>query len=123
MADTAGNAADASPAPGPPGPAAPAIDPVAVIRSKPYIAALVLAAVLGAPISAIAYGFLALVAATQSFLFSDLPRQLFAGSVPAWWPVPWLVLCGLSTGLVIRYLPGTGGHSPAFGFQTGGGAP
>ncbi|HEU5485380.1 MAG TPA: chloride channel protein, partial [Microlunatus sp.] len=51
------------------------------------------------------------------------PRQLFAGSVPAWWPVPWLVLCGLSTGLVIRYLPGTGGHSPAFGFQTGGGAP
>ena len=123
MADTADTAADSSPAPGRPEPAAAAIDPVAVIRSKPYIAALVLAAVLGAPISAIAYGFLALVAVTQSFLFSDLPRQLFAGSVPAWWPVPWLVLCGLSTGLVIRYLPGTGGHSPAFGFQTGGGAP
>ena len=123
MADTADTAADTSPAPGRPEPAAAAIDPVAVIRSKPYIAALVLAAVLGAPISAIAYGFLALVAVAQSFLFSDLPRQLFAGAVPAWWPVPWLVLCGLSTGLVIRYLPGTGGHSPAFGFQTGGGAP
>lgn len=115
--------ADASPASGRPGPAAAAIDPVAVIRSKPYIAALLLAALLGAPISAIAYGFLALVAVLQTFLFTDLPRQLFAGSVPAWWPVPWLVLCGLSTGLVIRYLPGTGGHSPAFGFQTGGGAP
>jgi H+/Cl- antiporter ClcA len=31
-----------------------------------------------------------------------------------------LVLCGLLVGLIIRYLPGNGGHSPAFGFQTGG---
>jgi H+/Cl- antiporter ClcA len=123
LADTADTAAGASPASGRPHPVAAAIDPVAVIRSKAYIAALLLAALLGAPISAIAYGFLALVATTQSLLFTDLPRQLFAGSVPAWWPVPWLVLCGLSTGLVIRYLPGTGGHSPAFGFQTGGGSP
>ena len=41
------------------------LDPVAVIRSKPYLMALVLAAVMGIPISAIAYGFLALVAETQ----------------------------------------------------------
>ncbi|HEY5786564.1 MAG TPA: chloride channel protein [Microlunatus sp.] len=123
MSDATDSTADASPAAGRPDPAAAAIDPVAVIRSKPYIAALVLAALLGAPISAIAYGFLALVAVMQNVVFSDLPRQLFAGSVPAWWPVPWLVLCGVSTGLVIRYLPGTGGHSPAFGFKTGGGAP
>jgi H+/Cl- antiporter ClcA len=33
------------------------------------------------------------------------------------------VLCGLLTGLTIRYLPGNGGHSPAFGFTAGGGAP
>ena len=37
--------------------------------------------------------------------------------------MPWLVLCGLLTGLTIRYLPGNGGHSPAFGFKTGGGPP
>ena len=43
--------------------------------------------------------------------------------MPAWWPVPWVALCGLLTGLTIRYLPGNGGHSPAFGFQTGGGPP
>ena len=43
--------------------------------------------------------------------------------MPAWWPVPWLVLCGLLTGLTIRYLPGNGGHSPAFGFKAGGGPP
>jgi H+/Cl- antiporter ClcA len=99
----------------------PAIDPVAVIRSKAYIGALVLAAIVGIPISAIAYGFLALVAAIQQFLFSNLPEQLFGSPAPAWWPLPWLVLSGLLTALSIRYLPGNGGHSPAFGFKTGGG--
>jgi chloride channel protein, CIC family len=105
------------------GPAAAAVDPVAVIRSKPYIAALVLAGIVGIPISAIAYGFLALVAAIQKLLFSALPNQLFGGPAPAWWPVPWLVLSGLLTAFTIRYLPGNGGHSPAFGFTTGGGPP
>ena len=53
------------PVPATPGAAAtagrgrPAIDPVAVIRSKAYLSALVLAALLGVPISAVAYGFLA----------------------------------------------------------------
>ncbi len=106
-----------------PAASAPSVDPVAVIRSKTYIAALVLAAVLGVPISIIAYGFLALVAAVQRFVFIGLPNQVLAGPAPAWWPVPWLVLCGLLTALTIRYLPGTGGHSPAFGFKAGGGAP
>ncbi|UNK44576.1 chloride channel protein [Arthrobacter sulfonylureivorans] len=99
------------------------LDPMVVIRSRPYIAALVLAAVLGVPISVLAYGFLALVAAVQQFVFVGLPNQVFGGPAPAWWPVPWLVLCGLLTALTIRYLPGTGGHSPAFGFKTGGSPP
>jgi hypothetical protein len=94
-----------------------------VIRSKPYLTALLLAAVLGVPISAVAYGFLALVDALQEFVFDDLPRDIVDGSVPAWWPVPWLLLCGLLTGLSIRYLPGNGGHSPALGFAAGGGPP
>jgi H+/Cl- antiporter ClcA len=96
------------------------IDPVAVIRSKPYIAALLLAAIAGIPISAIAYGFLALVAAIQEYLFSELPNQVLGSPAPAWWPLPWLVVCGLLTALTIRYLPGSGGHSPAVGFKTGG---
>jgi len=102
---------------------APALDPLAVIRSRAYIAALVLAAILGIPISAVAYGFLALVAAIQKFLFTSLPNQILGSPAPAWWPVPWLVLCGLLTALTIRYLPGNAGHSPAFGFKTGGGPP
>ena len=96
------------------------LDPVAVIRSKPYLMALVLAAVMGIPISAVAYGFLALVAKTQRALYTDLPAQIFGGPAPAWWPLPWLLACGLLTGLTIRYLPGTAGHSPALGFKTGG---
>ncbi len=99
------------------------LDPVQVIRSRAYLAALVLAAVLGIPISAVAYGFLALTTAIQEYLFDDLPADILSGGTPAWWPVPWLVLCGLLVGLTIRYLPGNGGHSPAFGFHTGGGPP
>jgi H+/Cl- antiporter ClcA len=99
------------------------MDPVAVIRSKPYMSALLLAAILGIPISAVAYGFLAAVTKIQEVLFNDLPNDVFTGGIPAWWPVPWLVLCGLLTGLTIRYLPGNGGHSPALGFHVGGGPP
>jgi len=128
MADSnlPGSAARPEPSKDPPTSAdagAPPIDPAVVIRSKGYIGALVLAAILGIPISAIAYGFLALVAAMQKFLFTDLPEELFGSPTPAWWPVPWLVLCGLLTGLTIRYLPGNAGHSPAFGFKAGGGPP
>ena len=108
-----------SAASGPP----PALDPIAVMRSRPYLVALVLAAVLGIPISVVAYGFLALVAEIQDYVFGDLPHQLLGSDVPAWWPVPWVGLAGLLTGLTIRYLPGNAGHSPAFGFKTGGGPP
>lgn len=109
-------------APTPPGGSA-VVDPVAVIRSRQYIGALVLAAILGIPISAVAYGFLALVAAIQKLVFTTLPNQIFGSPAPAWWPVPWLVVSGVLTALTIRYLPGPGGHSPAFGFTTGGGPP
>lgn len=98
-------------------------DPVAIIRSRAYLSMLVLAVVLGIPISAVAYGFLALVTQVQQFIFDDLPGDLLGGPAPAWWPVPWLVLSGLLTGMAIRNLPGNGGHSPAFGFRVGGGPP
>ena len=78
---------------GAPGP--PALDLATTIRSKAYLSALVLAALLGIPISVAAYGFLALVSKLQKMIFEDLPGDLFTGATPAWWPVPWLVLCGL----------------------------
>lgn len=117
---------DASAAPGGPGRAGESggsgeLDPASIVRSKAYLSALVLAALLGIPISAVAYGFLALVGALQTYLFDDLPAQLFGGATPAWWPVPWLMLCGLLVALTIRELPGTAGHSPALGFKAASG--
>jgi H+/Cl- antiporter ClcA len=95
-------------------------DPAAVLRSRSYIALLVLAAILGVPISAAAYGFLALVAGLQEWLFTDLPEALGLSGAPWWWPLPLLTLAGVLVGLTIRYLPGRGGHSPADGFKAGG---
>ena len=121
MSNARGAAGPAGAAPGAGAP--PDLDPVAIIRSRAYIVALIFAAILGIPISAAAYGFLALVSWLQHYLFQDLPDQLIGGTTPAWWPIPWLVLCGLLTSLTIRYLPGNSGHSPALGFKTGGGPP
>jgi H+/Cl- antiporter ClcA len=98
-------------------------DPQAVLRSRAYVTLLVLAAIVGVPISAAAYGFLALVSKLQGWIFTDLPRGLGFHGEPLWWPVLPLVLAGLLVGLTIRYLPGTGGHSPADGFKAGAGAP
>jgi H+/Cl- antiporter ClcA len=96
-----------------------ALDPARIIRSRAYLSALLMAALLGIPVSVIAYGFLALVSAIQTYLFEDLPTGLFDGAAPAWWPLPWLALCGLLVALTIERLPGTAGHSPALGFQMG----
>jgi H+/Cl- antiporter ClcA len=96
-------------------------DPLDVLRSRRYVGLLVLAAAAGVPISAAAYGFLALVGRLQTWLFTDLPRAIGLHNEPLWWPVPLLVVAGLLVGLTIRYLPGRGGHSPADGLKTGGG--
>jgi len=116
----------APPSPPPSAPASPGaanLDPATVVRSKAYLSALVLAALLGIPIAVVAYLFLALVAKLQAYLFTDLPGSLFDSGTPAWWPVPWLMLCGLLVSLSIKYVPGPGGHSPALGFHVGGGPP
>src|SRR5215831_10429856 len=105
-----------TPAPGAAGQPASPPDPMAMLRSRAYIALLVFAAILGVPISAAAYGFLALVNYLQEELFTHLPHGLGFATVPAWWPLPMLVIGGVLTALAIRYLPGNGGASPAGGF-------
>ena len=51
-------------------------DPLALLRSRSYVALLVLAAVIGAPVSAAAYFFLALISKLQGWIFTDLPKDL-----------------------------------------------
>jgi H+/Cl- antiporter ClcA len=84
---------------------------------------LVLAAIIGVPVSAAAYFFLALVSKLQGWIFTDLPKGLGFHGEPLWWPIPPLLLAGVLVALTIRYLPGRGGHSPADGFKTGAGPP
>jgi len=93
------------------------------MRSRSYLVLLVLAAIIGAPISAVAYFFLALVAKLQGWIFTSLPSGLGFHSEPVWWPILPLVLAGVLVALAILYLPGKGGHSPADGFKVGGGPP
>ncbi len=96
-------------------------DPLALLRSRSYLALLALAAIIGVPVSAAAYFFLALVSKLQGWIFTSLPSGLGFHGEPLWWPIPPLVLAGVLVALTIRYLPGKGGHSPADGFKVGGG--
>ncbi|HEY7075222.1 MAG TPA: chloride channel protein [Solirubrobacteraceae bacterium] len=98
-------------------------DPQALLRSREYLKLLALAALIGVPVSAIAYGFLKLVAELQHWLYVSLPKDLGLDAAPWWWPAPLLVLGGLLVALAIQRLPGTGGHSPADGFAAGGALP
>ena len=90
--------------------------PGELLRSRSYLRLLVVAAVLGVPVSAAAYGFLALINYLQQEIFTHLPHGLGFRAEPVWWPLPVVAVGGLLTGLAIRYLPGGGGVSPAGGF-------
>jgi len=92
-------------------------DPRTLLRSRSYLQLLVIAAVLGVPVSAAAYGFLKLVDYLQQEIFTHLPHGLGFSTEPVWWPLPVLAVGGILTGLAIQYLPGTGGASPADGFK------
>jgi H+/Cl- antiporter ClcA len=92
-------------------------DPRTLLRSRSYLQLLVLAAVLGVPVSAAAYAFLKLVDYLQQEIFTHLPHGLGFSTEPVWWPLPVLAVGGILTGLAIQYLPGRGGASPADGFK------
>jgi H+/Cl- antiporter ClcA len=98
-------------------------DPLALLRSREYAQLLVLAGLIGVPVSAAAYGFLKLVAVLQDAFFDRIPDALGLDPVPTWWPLPVLALSGLLVALAIGRLPGSGGHSPADGFKASGPLP
>jgi H+/Cl- antiporter ClcA len=102
----------------PPGPPTSGPDILALLRSRSYLALLVIVAILGVIVAAAAYWFLDLVANLQKWIFNPayLPKALGFHGEPIWWPLPTVCLAGILVGLTIRYLPGRGGHSPADGF-------
>jgi H+/Cl- antiporter ClcA len=91
-----------------------------MIRSRGYVALLVLGALVGVPVAVVAYFFLAFISNAQHVVFVSLPAGLGFDSPPIWWPVLPLLLSGLIVGLTLKYLHGTGGHRPAEGFKAGG---
>jgi H+/Cl- antiporter ClcA len=93
-----------------------------MVRTRRYVALLILAAVLGVVVSFLIYWFLKLIADVQSWAFTDLPKGLGFHGEPAWWPLLPLAVAGVIVGATIKYLPGRGGHSPADGFKMHGAA-
>jgi H+/Cl- antiporter ClcA len=92
-------------------------NPAALLRSRAYLQLLVLAAILGVPISAAVYGFLALASYLQKEVYDHLPHGLGFATTPVWWPLPIVLVGGVLAALAIHYLPGRGGPSPAGGFK------
>ena len=76
---------------------------------------LVLAAIIGAPVSAFAYGFLKVVDELQTAFFTSIPKDLGFDTVPAWWPLPVLAVAGLIVALAIRLFPAEAAIRPPTG--------
>src|SRR4051795_4379093 len=94
-------------------------DPAALMRSPPYVGLLLISALLGAPIAAVAYYFLKLTDLLQHWTYSDLPTAVGFSAEPIWWPVLPLATAGVTVALIVRYLPGGGGEVPLLGFHAG----
>jgi H+/Cl- antiporter ClcA len=94
-----------------------------LLRSRQYIVMLILAAMIGVPIAALAYGFLQLTTHMVTWVYTDLPHGVGFATQPTWWPLLPLALAGLVVSLTVCYLPGRGGEVPADGFKAGAGPP
>ena len=76
------------------------VESLALLRSRNYLRLLIIAALLGVPISIAAYFFLQLIAHIQDWVYNDLPGGLGFADQPAWWPLVPLTVAGLLVGLI-----------------------
>ncbi|WP_079177885.1 chloride channel protein [Streptomyces mangrovisoli] len=94
-----------------------------LLRNRAYQKALVFSAIMGVPVSLAAFWFLAGLHEAEHQVWEEIPDDLGWSTPPSWWPLPLLALAGLVVGLVVRHLPGGGGHVPAGGLHTAGMSP
>ena len=86
----------------------------AMIRSRRYIALLVVVSVIGLIVSLAAWCLLEGIHQIQQELYTHLPHALgYQHGPPEWWSLPILAIGALIVALAIRFLPGNGGHIPA----------
>jgi hypothetical protein len=84
-----------------------------VLRRPGYLRLLAVCGILGVPVSAAAFGFLALEHEGRHLLWEALPDAVGFDEVPWWWGIPSLVVAGLLVAFAAARLPGHGGHVPA----------
>jgi H+/Cl- antiporter ClcA len=94
-------------------------NPADLLKSRAYVAMLVMAAGVGVVVSTVAYFYLKAVTSAQTSVFTTLPGDLWS-KPPVWWPLIPLFVCGVVVACCIRFLPGTSGHKPAEGFKASG---
>ncbi|MEV7595887.1 chloride channel protein [Kitasatospora sp. NPDC089797] len=91
-----------------------------VLLHRGYLRLLLVAVLVGVPISLVAFGFVTLEHELQHWVWESLPDAAGYDRAPWWWPLPALLLAGLLIAPVVTRLPGRGGHVPVDGL---GGAP
>ena len=93
-------------------------DPASTLRSRSFVAVLVLAAIVGVIASLAAWCFLELIFYIQQWVFTDIPHDVgFDHGAPLWWYLPVLAIAGVIAAFAIARLPGNGGHVPAEGLK------
>ncbi|MFJ2863555.1 chloride channel protein [Kitasatospora sp. NPDC087314] len=92
-------------------------DPVLrqVLLGRGYLGLLLVAALIGIPVSLVAFGFVGLEHQLQHWIWESLPAAAGFDRAPWWWPLPALLLAGLLLAPVVTRLPGRGGHVPVDG--------
>jgi H+/Cl- antiporter ClcA len=91
-----------------------------LLRSPGYLRTLLFCALVGIPVSLVAFWFLVALHELEHLVWAGLPQALGWSAPPWWWPLPLLPLAGLVVALVVTRMPGAGGHIPAYGLQPGG---
>ncbi|MEU9109861.1 chloride channel protein [Streptomyces xanthophaeus] len=94
-----------------------------LLRSPGYLKALVLCALIGVPVSLVAFWFLVALHEFEHLMWGALPQALGWDLPPWWWPLPLLLVAGTAVGFLVPRVPGGGGHIPAGGLHLGGVSP
>ncbi|MCF2532132.1 chloride channel protein [Yinghuangia soli] len=76
---------------------------------------LLLSALVGIPVSLVAFWFVGFVHELQHWIWESAPDALGYDRAPWWWGLPTLTLAGLLAVPIITRMPGHGGHVPVHG--------
>ncbi|MFJ5811146.1 chloride channel protein [Streptomyces sp. NPDC093093] len=94
-----------------------------LLRTPDYLRVLVYSALIGVPVSLVAFWVLVGLHELQHVLWAEIPHHLGWDTAPWWWPLPLLLIAGVLVGLIATRMTGAGGHIPAGGLHAGATAP